>query len=119
MESQVIGIQYVNDVEYSTDDLKLFCETVCVKIGLNSLRTFLEKDGYHSGRLQQLVSNISNGRGGAAGFEFIDITDTAKAFHKLLFDMMFLKKLRDLPLIINDCDWTMKEVLSWRFTVGK
>lgn len=113
---KIVGVQFLNEVEYSKEDLKLFAETACVQIGLESLPKFLDNDGYNHLRLRYLIHCISRGK---SVYQFVDITDTAQAFHKELFDIMYVKTLRDLPLMINNCDWTIKPVISWRFVIGK
>jgi hypothetical protein len=112
----IIGVQFLNEIEYSKEDLKLFAETACVQIGLESLPKFLENDGYNNLRLRYLIHSISRG---ISVYQFVDITNTSKAFHKKLFDVMYIRTLRDLPLMINNCEWTIKPVISWRFVIGK
>lgn len=113
---KIVGVQFLNEVEYSKEDLKLFAETACVQIGLESLPKFLANDGYNNLRLRYLIHCISRGK---SVYQFVDITDTAQEFHKEIFDVMYIKKLRDLSLIINDVDWSIKPVVSWRFVIGK
>jgi hypothetical protein len=103
-------------VQYTKEDLKLFSETVCREIGLNNLKKFLALYEYNPDVTLDAIHKISQG---ITAYEFREITESAKKFHEELFDMMYIKKLIELPLLINHGDSTLIPVVNWRFKVAK
>jgi hypothetical protein len=111
----LITVPHLNGNFYTTEDLKLFTETVCEELELKSLRSIIKEYRYYHEIIKEIILNISRG---ISSYGFVDITDTAKEFHKELFDAMYVKELEELPLMING-DWTIKPVVNWRFKIGK
>lgn len=112
---KVIGVKYLNDVCYTQEDLKLFAETVCVEIGLNNLKNFIEQHYCRDSDLKYYIANMASGK---PDFPCANLTNTAINYHKDLFDVMYLKKLRDMPLMING-DSDLVPVVKWRLKIGK
>jgi len=114
-DSSVIGVQYTNNIDYLKSDLKLFAEIVCVKIGLNNLCTFIKNNDYNNYYLQEHIRKIATG---VDGYLWDKITESSKLYHESLYNVMYIKKLDELPLMING-DPDLVPVVSWRFEIGK
>ena len=114
-DKKVIGVKYLNDVCYNQEDLKLFAETACVEIGLSNLKNFIEQHNYSNSDLKYYIANMASGK---PDFPCVNLKDTAIAYHKDLFDVIYIKKLRDMPLMING-DIDLVPVVKWRLKIGK
>jgi hypothetical protein len=114
--NKLVGVQFTNNVVYTREDLKLFAETVCEEIPLPSIKKFLERNGYEHYELRKLIHSISRGK---EEFNFVDVTDTAAEFHGWIFDTMYVKHLKEIPLMINIKDHHKLPVVKWRLKVAK
>lgn len=115
-EEDTKGVEPFTLIQYTREDLKLFSETVCREIGLNNLKKFLELYEYNPDVTLDAIHKISQG---ITAYEFMEITESAKKFHEELFDMMYIKKLIELPLLINHGDRDLISVVNWRFKVAR
>jgi hypothetical protein len=113
--SNIVGVQYLNNIVYYKSELVLFADVVCIKIGLNNLRKFIEDNDYNHYLIQEHIRKIATGDG---GYLLDKITESSKMYHESLYDVMYLKKLEELPLMING-DPDLVPVVSWRFEIGK
>jgi len=111
--SRLVGVQFTNNVVYTTDDLKLFTNTVCVEINLKYLKQNIEGFGYEHYQTRELIQSIATG-----DLTFWNSTEESKKYHKNLFDVLYIKKLNELPLMING-DPDIIPVVKWRFEIGK
>lgn len=108
-------MSYTNQSFYTPEDLKLFTETVCETIGLSNLRRFIELKEYNHYLTKEFIKNISNG---FSTYIIKEISKSSQKFHEELFDVLYIKKLDELPLMINgDKDIVM--VVLWRLKIGK
>jgi hypothetical protein len=114
--NKLVGVQFTNNVVYTREDLKLFAETVCEEIPLPSIKKFLERNGYEHYELRKLIHSISRGK---EEFSFVDVTDTAAEYHAQLFDVIYIKPLKGIPLMINVKDRDIIPVVKWRLKVAK
>lgn len=114
-DKKVIGVKSLNDVWYTQEDLKLFAETACVEIGLNNLKNYIERCSYSNSDIKYYIANMASGK---PNFPCVNLTDNAVAYHKDLFDVMYIKTLRDMPLMING-DRDLIPVVKWRLKIGK
>jgi hypothetical protein len=114
-DSSVVGVQYLNNIVYYRSELILFADVVCTKIGLSSLKKYIEDNDYNHYLLQEHIRKIAKGVDG--GF-WPKITESSKMYHEGLFDVMYIKKLDELPLMINGVS-DLVPVVSWRFEIAK
>lgn len=49
---------------------------------------------------------------------YTEISEGAQIYHKLLFEVMYVKRLIELPLMING-DPDITPVVKWRFRIAK
>lgn len=96
-------------------DLKLFADKVCVEVGLNNLKANIEGFGYEHYQTMETIRDISKG---FIGYSTSRVSETSKKFHEDIFDVLYLKKLEELPLMING-DEDIVPVVKWRFQIGK
>jgi len=113
--TDIAAVQYLNGIRYDTEELKLFTESVCEKIGLNSLYHNIKGFRYNHDLTQELIYNISRG---SLGSGYATVSDGSKRFHQDLFDVLYLKTLEELSLMVNG-DPDIVPVVKWRFQVGK
>jgi hypothetical protein len=117
-----IEVNYLNNVGYTYDDVKLFSETVCVEVQLKSLKTLIEMELYRPSSLKVFIQTHAEATGTEIyhlGYTLRDITKTSIMFHKMMFDAMYVKTLRDLPLMINHGDPDIIPIVNWRLQVRK
>jgi hypothetical protein len=79
------------------------------------LHTFIENNDYSDYHLQEHIHKIATG---VEGYLMHAITESSKLYHESLYDVMYIKKLDELPLMING-DPDLVPVVSWRFEIGK
>lgn len=114
-DSGLVEVKYLNNVGYTHKDLKLFAETTCVELKLESLKKFLEINDYNSTMFKRMIESLSQGK---PIYQYVDVTESARKYHEALFDVLYIKKLRDLPLMING-DPDIVPVVKWRFKIAK
>lgn len=108
-------IQPLNNVSYSREDFRLFTEIVCKEVGLNSLKKFIELNEYNPFSIKELIKSLSNG---ITMHPYTEISEGAQIYHKQLFEVMYVKRLIELPLMING-DPDITPVVKWRFRIAK
>jgi len=89
-DSGLVEVQFTNNDIYSKSDLKLFAEVVCVKIGLNNLKKFVESNGYNHYCIREHIRKIAKG---TEEGHWNPITPTSMEYHESLFDVMYIKNL--------------------------
>lgn len=114
-DSNIVGVQFTNTNMYTISDLKLFAEVVCIEIGLKNLKKYIENNGYNHYCIQEHIRKIAKG---TEEGHWNPITPTSMEYHESLFDVMYIKKLDELPLMING-DKDLIPVVKWRFQIGK
>lgn len=110
-----------NDNIYSKEELIFFHDTVCEKIPLTTISKILEIFEYDHETLKLFIAKLSvNDKDQLifSGVTIDNVTDTSKEYHTNLFDIMYIRKLDELPLLIHD-DKDLKPVIFWRFKIGK
>jgi len=112
---KLLVVSYLNQNIYTCEELKLFTETVCKDIPLVNLKQFIEKSDYNHYLTQEFIYNISMK---INTYTIKEITESSIKYHKELFDVMYVKKLEELPLMING-DSDITPVVFWRFKIGK
>lgn len=121
-ESGLIEAKSLNNADYTHDDIKLFSETVCVEVGLVSLKTLITKERYEPSSLKTIIQTHAEAQGTEIyplGYTMTNVTKTSITYHKMLFDTLYVKTLRDLPLMINHSDSSIIPVVNWRLQIGK
>lgn len=101
---------------YTREDLILFAETVCEDLQLKSLKKFLEVYNYDPYTTFDAVQKISKGE---TCYCFMEVTKPSQRYHQMLFDVMYVKKLNEIPLLINHGDIDIIPVVHWRFKIAK
>lgn len=110
-----------NNNIYSKEELILFHDTVCVKISLTTISAILERFEYDHEKFKLFIAKNALGNDDWSEFNGIsikNITTGSKKYHTDLFDLMYIRKLDELPLLIHD-DVDLKPVVFWRFQIGK
>jgi hypothetical protein len=113
--SEASEIQPLNNVSYSSEDFRLFTETVCEEVKLDSLKKFIERNDYNPFSIKELIRSLSNG---IKMHPYTEISEGAQIYHKQLFEVMYVKRLIELPLMING-DPDITPVVKWRFRIAK
>ena len=114
--SDIVVVHYLNGVRYGPDELKLFTDTVCAEVGLKNLKTAIEHFRYEHYQTMEHIKDISNGF--LDGYASTSVSETSKVYHKALFDVLYIKKMEELPLMVNG-DEHIVPVVMWRFQIGK
>lgn len=117
-----IKIKYVqNDNVYSKEELILFHDTVCGEVQLKTISIVLELFKYDHELLKIFIAKSAihdSNQLNFLGIFKVKVTDSSKEYHKNLFDIMYIRKLDELPLLINN-DKDLKPIILWRFKIGK
>jgi len=111
----LLAVSYLNKNIYTRKDLELFTEIVCKVVPLVNLKQFIEKSDYNHYLTQEFIYNISIKKN---TYIIGEISESSKKYHEELFDVMYVKKLEELPLMING-DQDIVPVVLWRFQIGK
>jgi hypothetical protein len=106
-------------IVYSADDIVLFRDTVCEKIGLYTLKKAIDHFGCDHNSLKRLIATIARDR----TYEWDGLRVTcdskeAQEYHQKLYKLMYEIPFEDTPLYINEED-VFLPVIKWRLMISK